>query len=126
MIKKKILIVDDESDFTDILKLNLEKMEIYEVRGENKADRVLQTAREFVPDLILMDIVMPKFDGGTVKALLEEDEMLRDIPVVFLTAIVTRRELEGDSSGIIAGHPFIAKPASPKVIAATIEKQLAE
>jgi len=111
MEKKRILIVDDEPGFTRMVKLNLEKTGEFEVREENRAMAALASAREFKPDLIILDVVMPSLDGGDVANLLKKDRLLRDIPVVFLTATVSRREAgpEGLTSG---GELFLAKPIS--------------
>lgn len=64
--EKKILIVDDEEDFTKLIKLNLERTGEYEVEIENGGLRGLAAAREFKPDLILLDILMPDMEGGEV------------------------------------------------------------
>ncbi|MBN2505321.1 MAG: response regulator [Verrucomicrobia bacterium] len=111
MDKKRILIVDDEESFTRMVKLNLEKTGSFEVREENKATYALAAAREFKPDLILLDVIMPTMDGGDVAAHFENDRHLKNIPVVFLTATVSRREAgpAGLNSG---GSLFLAKPVS--------------
>ena len=66
MEKKRILIIDDEAGFTRMVKLNLEKTGQFEVREENKATYALAAAREFKPDLIILDVIMPTMDGGDV------------------------------------------------------------
>ncbi len=111
VVKKKILIVDDEESFGKLVKLNLEETGEYEVRVETKGTRAVPVAREFKPDFILLDVVMPDMDGGEIAHQLKEDKELKDIPVGFLTALVSEYEVtpKGDS---IAGHPFIAKPVT--------------
>src|SRR4051812_5997949 len=64
--KRRILIVDDEPDFTFMMGLTLEQTGQFEVRQENDAFQALATAREFLPDLILLDVMMPDMDGGDV------------------------------------------------------------
>jgi len=125
MDKKRILLVDDEPDVTQLLKLCLEKTGAYEVREENRGERALVTARAFKPDLILLDVMMPAMDGGQVAAQLKADEKLKNTPVVFLSAVVAKEEAQ-KQQGMIGGHPFIAKPASPEEVTTAIEKYLSK
>ena len=123
MDRKKILLIDDEEDFTDLLKLGLERTGRYEVRAENDPRSGIEAAREFSPNLILLDIIMPDMDGTEVARMIKEDEELKNIPVVFLTATLTREEtdLEG---GMIGGRPFIAKPVGITDLIRAIEKHI--
>ena len=111
MEKKRILIVDDEASFTRMVKLNLEKTGQYEVREENKATYAIAAAREFKPDLIILDVIMPNLDGGDIFAQLQGDRHLKGTPVIFLTATVSPREagMQGFNSG---GALFLAKPVT--------------
>lgn len=108
MNPKRVLIVDDESGFTRLLKLTLEKSGGYVVREENDGTRAWLVAREFAPDIIFLDIVMPKIDGGDVAAQIRSDPSLSHIPIVFMTAIVSSKE----GGHEIGGFPFLAKPVS--------------
>jgi CheY-like chemotaxis protein len=121
MAKKRILLVDDEKSLTTLLKLNLEETGDYEVRAENWPEDAIQAAREFKPDLILLDIIMPRMPGGNIAALIDEDPELKGTPIVFLTAAVRRHQVE-DNDGIICDHPCLAKPASIDEVIAMIEK----
>lgn len=112
MEKKRILIIDDEPSFTRMVKLNLEKTGAFEVREENKATSALATAREFRPDLILLDVIMPTLDGGDVASQIERDRHLRGTPVVFLTATVTHREAGPGGRVTSGGSVFVPKPVS--------------
>ncbi len=123
MDKKRILIVDDEPDFTQMIKLNLEEAGGYEVFTENHGSRALATAREFKPDMIFLDIIMPDMDGTQLLALLREDEGLKNIPVVFLTALVTKDEIT-EAGASIAGNMFLAKPVTTERLIASIEENL--
>ena len=76
--------------FTRAAKRLLEKTGSYFVCEENDATKAHQTAQSFKPDLILLDIAMPQTDGGEVAARIQSDPGLRRIPVVFLTALVTK------------------------------------
>src|SRR6267378_343829 len=120
--KPRILIVDDNRDFTYSAKLGLERTRRYSVWEENDPARAHQTAQRVKPDLILLDIAMPETDGGEVAARIEADPGLHRTPIVFLTALVTRAEAR---SGLqIQGHPFLAKPISIPELVAGIEQYL--
>lgn len=121
MAKKRILLVDDEKSLTTLLKLNLEETGNYEVRAENWPEDAISAARDFKPDLILLDIIMPRMPGGNIAALIDEDPELKGTPIVFLTAAVRRTQVE-DNDGIICDHPCLAKPASIDEVIAMIEK----
>ena len=122
MSKKRILIVDDEVGAARLLGANLEATGCYETRVENWPEDIVAVAREYRPDVILMDIIMPRMSGGDAIELLQADPALRSIPVIFLTAAVQRWQVE-DHEGIICDHPCIAKPASTEEIIRCIEKQ---
>lgn len=120
MIKRKILVVDDEGAMTRMLKRNLEATDRYEVRTENSSAAVITAAHEFLPDLILMDVMMPGMDGGDVAAKLKEDHVLSQIPVVFLSAIVKKDETQPTGSRI-GGLIFLAKPVKMEDLITCIE-----
>lgn len=111
MDKIKILIVDDEPAFTRMVKLNLEDTGSYVVRSENRSTLALKAAREFKPDLVFLDIVMPEKDGGDVAAEFHDDPGLRTTPIVYLTAVVSKEESSREplNSG---GELFLAKPVT--------------
>ena len=120
--KPRILIIDNNRDFTYSAKLGLERTGRYSVWEENDPSKAHQTARRVKPDLILLDIAMPETDGGEVAARVESDPALHRTPVVFLTALVTKAEAK---SGLeIQGHPFLAKPISIPELVAGIERNL--
>src|SRR5580700_1745212 len=122
MNKKRLLIVDDESGFTRLLKLTLEKTGNYIVREENDGTNAWLVAREFRPDIIFLDIVMPKIDGGDVAQQIRSDPLLAKVPIIFLTAIVSKRE----TSNEIGGFPFLAKPVSVEAINQCLKEHLGE
>lgn len=123
MEKKRILIIDDEKGFTEMLRLNLEDAREYNVRTENEGVKGLATAKSFKPDLIILDIIMPDMDGGEVLAKLKRDVETRDIPVIFLTAIVAEDEAPSLDSGI-SGYPFLSKPVSITKLLVSIRKNI--
>jgi CheY-like chemotaxis protein len=119
---RRILIVDNDADTTHLVKVLLERTGHYLVLEENDATKAHQSARNFRPDLILLDIVMPEADGGEVAARIEADPELQNTPIIFLTALVTRAEAK---SGLnIQGHPFLAKPVSIPELIDAIEEHL--
>ena len=123
MSRKRILIVDDETSITRLLKLNLEKTGSYLVKEENVGMRALATARDFKPHLVVLDVMMPDVDGGDVAAAIQGDPHLGKTPIVFLTAAIKKEELD-NKGGVIGGFQYIAKPLDVKGVLAVIEKNL--
>lgn len=123
MEQKSILIIDDEENFTKLIKWNLEKTGKYKVRTENAGLLGLSAAKEFKPDLILLDILMPDMEGSEVAFQLKSDEDTKNIPIVFLTAVVKKEEVEG-KKGVIGGSPFVAKPVEIKQLIDVIDKNI--
>jgi len=121
--KRRILIVDNDRDATHLVKILLEKTGRYSVLEENDATKAHQSAQNFRPDLILLDIVMPETDGGEVAAQIQADPELQGTPVIFLTALVTETETKAGLR--IQGHPFLAKPINIPELINGIEENLA-
>jgi CheY-like chemotaxis protein len=121
MTKKKILIIDDETSITRTVKVNLEKLGSYVVRAENKASDALPAARQFMPDIIFLDVMMPEMDGGEVAALLQAEARLKGVPIVFLTAIVTKKET-GEGTTVRGHEIFMAKPVNLDTLVKCIEE----
>jgi CheY-like chemotaxis protein len=120
--KACILIIDNNRDFTHSAKIALEATNRYFVCEENDPSKAHQTAQDLEPDLILLDIAMPETDGGEVAARIQSDPALHRIPIVFLTALVTKAE--GKSGLRIEGHPFLAKPITLPELIEGIEEYL--
>ncbi len=125
MSKKKILVVDDEASLTRMLRKNLEATGKYEVREENFGALAYASAQQFQPDLVLLDVMMPDMDGGAVGAQIKADANLKDVPIVFLTAIVQKGEAAATGSDI-GGSTFLAKPVQLEGLIACIEDKLGE
>lgn len=121
--KRRVLLVDDEIDFTRLLKTNIEETAGYEVRVENSAAHALATARQFRPDFVVLDVIMPGEGGGDIAAAMDRDPLLKHTPMLFLTAAIKRDEL-GAASGVIGGRVFMAKPVRVGDLIAHIEKKL--
>ena len=119
-LKKKILLIDDEEDFCFFVKLNLEKTGKFEVLTTTSGSKGVIIASKESPDLILLDIIMPEMSGGQVAEQLMENEKTRNIPVLFITAIASRNEVQSQE-GVIGGRRFIAKPVTPEELMAKID-----
>jgi len=124
MEKKKILIIDDEPDLTNLLKRNLEETGQFEVQAENEALNGFAAAKVFKPDLILLDIIMPKMDGCDLAYEIKNDPQLKNIPIVFLTAVAQQGDISTGDVGI-SGYPFLAKPVTTEQIITCINETLA-
>jgi CheY-like chemotaxis protein len=120
--KRRILIVDDDRDSSHLIKILLEKVGHYLVLEENDALKAHQSARNFGPDLILLDIMMPQRDGGDIAAQIEADPGLQRTPIIFLTALVTKAEAKAGL--LIQGHPVLAKPVNIPELIHRIEQNL--
>ena len=123
MTRRRILIVDDEMQFTRLVRLNLEKTGCFEVQEVNDPRQAVATAELFKPDLILLDIIMPTMDGGDVAVGLKKHPMLKEVPVICLTASIMQSEAgrQGLQSG---GLLFLAKPISVHALVEAIESNL--
>jgi CheY-like chemotaxis protein len=111
MAMKRVLVVDDEVDLTRIMKRCLEETGLYEVATANAAGAALAEARRFHPDLILLDILMPGANGGRVAAEISADPTLSQVPIIFVTGIVSKTEAGG--RGLFSGgRRVLAKPVT--------------
>lgn len=121
MENKKILIIDDEPDFVKMLKMRLE-FSGYEVAIAFDGDEGLEILRKEIPDLILLDIMMPNKDGYTFLLDMKKDERTREIPVIALTAKAGMKdlfELEG-------AKDYIVKPFESEHLLAKIREVVGE
>jgi two-component system phosphate regulon response regulator PhoB len=121
MAREKILVVEDEEDILELIKYNLTK-EGYQVTAVSSGELAIEAARRVVPDLILLDIMLPGMDGLEVCRMLKRDPVTEKIPVVMLTA-------KGEESDIVTGleigaDDYMPKPFSPKVVIARIRNLL--
>lgn len=121
--KKRILIVDDQASHTRLVKLYLERTNEYVVREENDAKVALAAAEQFQPDLILLDVMMPGIDGGELAACFRTNPKFKTVPIVFLTAIVTKGEVKS-GRGRVGEFPFLAKPVVLSEMVACIKHHL--
>jgi len=108
---KRIFIVDDESDLTDLLRYQL-KREGFKVEAKNDPFAALSAARDFGPDLIVLDVMMPDLDGYQLLRMFRSDNLLSEIPVVMLTA---RAGVEDRIKGLESGaDDYLGKPFDAK------------
>lgn len=121
MKKEKILLVDDEQDILDLIRYNLEK-ENYEVKSAMNGRDAIKIAKEFLPDLILLDVMMPEMDGIETCIEMREIESLKPCIIAFLTA---RGEDYSQIAGFDAGaDDYISKPIKPRVLLSRIQALL--
>jgi CheY-like chemotaxis protein len=107
--KRTILIIDDEEDFCLFVKLNLEQTGNFEVLTANSGAEGITIANRYQPDLILLDIIMPNMTGTQVAEALRNNKATKDIPIIFVTAIVKRGEV-GAMDYQFGGNYFVFKP----------------
>jgi two-component system alkaline phosphatase synthesis response regulator PhoP len=119
--EKTILVVDDEKDLLDLIEYNLKKEGFNVLKAEN-GEEGIERAKEFHPDLVLMDIMMPKMDGMEAVEKMRKDDELKSIPIIFLTARSDETtEVEGLNKG---GDDYITKPISTTKLISRIKAVL--
>ena len=121
MSGEKILVVDDEKDILELVRYNLAR-EGYQVTSVTSGEEALKQVRTWVPDLIILDLMLPGVDGLDVCKQLKNDTRTVHIPIVMLTA-------KGEETDIVLGlelgaDDYITKPFSPKVLLARVKAVL--
>jgi len=121
MAKERILVVEDEEDILELVRFNLSR-EGYSVTGAATGEEAWKLASSRVPDLIVLDLMLPGIDGLEVTKMIKNDSRTRDIPIVMLTA-------KGEESDIVTGlelgaDDYITKPFSPRVLVARVKAVL--
>ncbi|MBW2040328.1 MAG: response regulator [Deltaproteobacteria bacterium] len=121
MSGEKILVVDDEEDILELVRYNLAQ-EGYQVTSVTSGEEALKQVRTGVPDLIILDLMLPGVDGLDVCKQLKNDTRTAHIPIVMLTA-------KGEETDIVIGlelgaDDYITKPFSPKVLLARVKAVL--
>lgn len=119
---RKVLVVDDEPDVLLLCRVNLE-FEGYEVVEAADGEAAMEHVRAERPDVVLLDVMMPRMDGWQVLQAIKADEQLRSIPVVMLTAKVQDQDqIRGWSEGVA---DYITKPFSPLALSQVLQDVLA-
>jgi two-component system phosphate regulon response regulator PhoB len=120
MPRPRILIVDDEPGLVRLLTLMLTSLGHYEVRSVTDATQALEAAVKFKPDLVLLDWIMPRMGGADVAQQIRADPRICDTRILFLSAVIVKR----DSPGELAGCPAVAKPIGLRELVEAIDEQL--
>lgn len=115
MNKTRVLIVDDDPNLSRLAGMILENSGLYEVMIVNQATRALAAARQFQPAVMLFDVDMPEKTGGDLAREAAVDAQLRDIPILFLTGLVSREEA-GAQQLESGGMRFLSKPVEPALL----------
>ena len=123
-LRHRIMVVDDDRVFSRIVRLSLERTGQYEVREVNQAPHALDEAEEFLPHVILLDVMMPGLDGGEVAKRIEASRKLPKIPIVFLTAALSENEVPQDGMER-GGYWFLRKPVSLRRLVQCLESHVA-
>ena len=119
--KRKILVVDDEIDIVDLLKYNLEN-EGFAVSTASNGVEAIEVAKNVMPDLILLDVMMPEMDGMEACVEIRKIEQLKNVVIAFLTA---RNEDYSQVAGFDSGaDDYISKPIKPRVLISRIKALL--
>ena len=124
MNKRRILVVDDEPKLSDLVRMFLERTQRFDVRVENRSAHAVTAAREFRPEMILLDVDMPGKDGGQVARELKDDTTLRATPILFFTSLISHAEA-GERETVRGGMRYLAKPVDPKILIDTVDRILA-
>ncbi|WP_287154179.1 response regulator [Candidatus Solincola tengchongensis] len=117
----RVLVVDDDPMVTRLVRINLE-LENFEVEEAWDGKTAMRMMRENRPDLLVLDIMMPQMDGWEILKLVREDEQLRDLPVVVLTAKVQEEDIA--RGWRMGADGYIVKPFNPVILADALRKVL--
>lgn len=121
VLPSKILIVDDEPDIVEFISYNLKNKGYYVATAGDGAEAI-RKAKEFKPDLILMDVMMPNKDGITAVKELRQQPEFANTAIIFLTALKDERsEIEGLQTG---ADDYLSKPVKPELLATRISTAL--
>ena len=123
MSRKRILVVDDDQEFTRFVHAALTTRGNYDVREENEGKRALNAAREFHPHLILLDVNMPYVPGDLIASLIREDRELHNIPIIYVTALIKPEESEDKELG---QNLMLSKPVQVEKLLECIRLKLEE
>ncbi len=121
MARETILVIDDEEDILELVRYNLAR-EAYNVRLATSGEQALRMIRQELPDLVLLDLMLPNIDGLEVCKRIKGDPDTAEVPVVMLTA-------KGAETDIVAGlelgaADYITKPFSPRILLARVRAVL--
>jgi CheY-like chemotaxis protein len=119
MSERRVLIVDDDVNLSRLAGMILENSGQYETMIVNESVRALPAALQFRPDVMLLDVDMPGKDGGDLAREAASDSRLRDIPILFLTGLLSHNE--GGTCPLESGRmKFLSKPVEPALLLAAV------
>lgn len=119
---KKILIVDDEPVMRQLVRMSLELDQEYELSEAEDGTQALAKARELIPDLIILDLMMPDMWGYTVCEVLKQAPLTKDVPILILTG---RGSAPSKTMGKIkGGDEYMVKPFKPQELREKVKKLL--
>ena len=121
MTKKKILIVDDEIEMVEVETLRL-KASGYEILAAHDGQSGLKTARQCLPDLVILDIMLPLMDGYQVCEALKNDAKCREIPIILMSAV--DRKYDTDLGRKAGADAYFTKPFEPPLLLEKIKELL--
>ncbi|MDD5171076.1 MAG: response regulator [Syntrophales bacterium] len=122
-MSKSILVVDDEPNIVKMVEARL-KANGYKVLTATSGTEGLQKCRQFKPDAVILDILMPDMDGSAVATAIREDPGISHIPIIFVTAVVKPQEVPKDH--VIGGQYFLAKPFNGQDLVNMLQKILGQ
>ena len=121
MTDKTVLIVDDEQDIVESIRFNLEFENIESIEAYD-GEEALSKARKENPDLIILDIMLPKINGYKIARLLKFDESYKHIPIIMLTARTQKTDIKlGEETG---ADEYVTKPFDLDVLVALVKRYL--
>jgi CheY-like chemotaxis protein len=120
-MRKRIVLVDDEKDFCYFMQKTLEASGEFDVQTSSEGQEAIKMIKANRPDLILLDVMMPGISGPDVAAELREYKMTKDIPIVFVTAVVQQKEII-DNGNCIGGWHYLPKPVRTEELITLINR----
>lgn len=124
--RRKILVVDDEETSVEFVAAVIEGMGDYDVLKAADGEQAVNTARQEIPALIVMDVNMPKKDGYTAFTELQQDDATSGIPVIMLSSLASFGEYVSLNPDVRKPRLFLDKPITPEALAQMIDRVLAQ
>ncbi len=126
MENQKVLIIDDHEEILQLLEIELNSEGLDIIKANSGAEAIMK-AKEFNPDLIITDLLLPDMNGAQIIQRLKSENKIQDIPVIFLTAILTKEEADLETLGVKVEHEnylTLAKPFEHEELIKAINKVL--
>jgi Response regulator containing CheY-like receiver, AAA-type ATPase, and DNA-binding domains len=122
MKKRKILLIDDDTDFTEMIKIHLESKNDYEVECLSESKKVMDTLHAFRPDVILLDLLMPGIGGIEVCEMLDKDPLGLSTPVIIISGL--NKNVDKLKAYKLGVADYLVKPVDANDIINAVEKAL--